>query len=591
MSGIARRHGLAAFAALLFLAARAPAAPPQQPAVPRTQARFALAQELADFDPLQAWSTPHQVLQRQVYEGLVEYLPGAGGAVAIGPLLAESWSGSADGLEWSFRLREDATFYDPFPEPLWPERRRAVLASDVVASFLALADGRRAAAGWFVLEGLIDGLDAFRAATLRPDTDSARAVAEALAGGLPGLRADGPRELRLRLVRPAPDLLLRLASPYCAVTPPEASARADRSLRDHPVGSGPYHLAEWLPRHRALFRRVPDWRAEADAHGPLPRIDELSFVAVPEGSTRTLMFENGEIDRLPPVQDSFARLIDGAQPCAELRERGVRLAITDTPELSMLVFQLDDPVVGILPGDEDGNARRRLLRRAIALAFPYERWQRVIRNGVWAQPARGFLPPSLPEAAAVPACHWRRADPAEARRLLAEAGWPHGEGLPELRFELLGGDQGTLDSAALLGAALAEIGLRVRAVPNSDAEFRAKIAAGGAQLYLWSWILDWPDAANLLEIFYGPNGHGGVNGSNFDSPDFDRAFLRFRALAPGAERDELARALGAVLAHEMPVVPIDHRRGYLLIQPWLQRVEISSFDLFPCKRFVLEERG
>ncbi|RMH05478.1 MAG: ABC transporter substrate-binding protein, partial [Planctomycetota bacterium] len=336
-----RRSGRRTAAAVLLpalLLAAAAGCPRSEAAAGAAVGRFALAQELADFDPLGAWNTVAQVLQRQVYEGLVEYRYG-GGLNEFDGLLAESWSVGGDGREWRFRLRPDAAFYDPGPEPLWPGGRRPVRAADVVASLLRLADPRLEAGGWFVLEGLVEGLDELRAAAAAGDP-AALAVFDR--GGAPdrpaGLRAVDDHTVLLRLARPAPDLLMRLASPYCVVVPAEAWRRTEPALRDHPVGSGPFFLAEWEPRQRAVFRAVPGWRRQADGFGPLPHLDEAVFTAVLEGSTRTLLFERGEIDRLPPAQDSFARLVRDGRPAPELAARGVRLVVTETPDLSMLVL-------------------------------------------------------------------------------------------------------------------------------------------------------------------------------------------------------------------------------------------------------------
>ncbi len=555
------------------------------PAPPTDRLRFALGQALGDFDPREAWSTASQVLQRQVYEGLVEYRPGS--REEFQGLLAASWEISADGLEWRFRLRSDARFHDPHPAPLWPGGTRPVTAADVVDSFLRLADPRTDGGNAFVLEGLLAGLDDFRRRCGGSAEEAEAAWEEALAGGLPGLRADGDAAVVLRLARPAPDLLARLASAYLVVTPPEAFRHPERGLTDHPVGSGPYVLAEWKPPTRARFTATPGWRGDADAFGPQPHVRELVFESVPEGATRTLLFENGEIDRLSPGQDSFGSLVVDDAPAPDLRARGVRLLVSDTPDLSMLVLNLDDPVLGVRPGDEAGNTRRLALRRAIALSFPYERWHRVIRNGVWAEPARRWLPPGLRETAGLPESAWRRADPAEARRLLAEAGWGAEQPLPELELSVVAGNQAVADLADLLAAGLAEAGLPCRVQAWSAAEYSQRAQQGQLQLHVWSWALDWPDAANLLQIFHGANAGGGVNRANLRSAELDALLDRFAALPPSAERDALAARIVGLLDAELPVVPVDHRRGYLLLQPWLQNVEVNPFDLFPCKRFVL----
>jgi ABC-type transport system substrate-binding protein len=78
------------------------------------EARFALAGELPAFDPMQSEQSTYQVLQRQVFETLTEYVPN-GESGAVQPLLAESWKISENGLTWTFELREEAFFYDPWP--------------------------------------------------------------------------------------------------------------------------------------------------------------------------------------------------------------------------------------------------------------------------------------------------------------------------------------------------------------------------------------------------------------------------------------------------------------------------------------------
>ena len=577
-------------AALVLLTAPQPVAPLAEPSQtePATEsARFALATAPQSFDPLHADVTANQVLQRQIYEGLVEYAPGGPNAPIQG-LLAESWEMSPDGLRWTFRLRSNARFHDPAEQPLWPEGQRAVVAQDVVLSWLRMADTRQGPRGYWAFEGLFAGMDAFRDACSGDQADAAWAAARER--GISGLRALDERTVELRLTRADPWFLNRLASPYFVVYPEEAVARAGAEFLNQPVGSGPYQLAEWTPGSGALLTQVPEWRGQTLPDGRAAgTIPSLRFRYVAEGSTRTLLFEQGEIDRLPPLQDAFARLVPASKLAPELAERGVSLHVVDTPDLSMLCFNMLDDVVGDIPGDTEGNRQRRMLRQAIALAFPYERWHRVIRNETWGMPATGFLPPALADAGQVEPCKYRRNDPEAARSRLAEAGFPDGRGAPQLRLELGGTDPVNMAIGEMFREAMEGIGLQVLIVPNTWPERSAKMRNGEAQIFLRAWTLDWADPVNLLQTFHGGNLAPGINRCNYLAPAFDRDLDALRRQPAELRGPLLARAV-ARLNEDLPAVPIDHRKGYLLVQPWLLGVEVHPFDPFPCKYYALGQR-
>ncbi len=543
---------------------------------------FALASKLGSFDPLKSVTTGNQVLQRQCYEGLLQYDSLSSNYELVGAL-ADTWEISEDQQTWLISLRPDATFFDPASNPIWGNGKRAVQASDVLASWLRLADAREGAAAWFVLEGLIEGLDAFRLATSRGEDEAKTAWAEALDGGIEGLRVIDSHQLAIRLTRPEPTFAYRLASPYLLVYPREALSRSGLQFSHHPVGSGAFYLKEWEPGFRAFFAPVP-----GSDHSAPPRV-HLEFLWVPEGSTRTMMFQNGELDRLSPLQDAFTSLIENGQPNSELKKQGVKLRITEMLDLTMLQFNMSDPVVGHLPGDSDGNRKRSLLRKALALAFPYEQWHQIVRSGSWAKPATRWLPPGLPESNAIQDIPWRRSDLAQAKKLLAEAGWPEGKGLPPLRLELGGTDPTSRDLGAMLSASWKRIGVQLDSVAQDYGDLVRKMNSGQAQISTRAWTLDWPDAGNLLDIFYGEFAAPGINKSRFHDSQYDQALQAFKSTENPNERIALAKKMLARLNALAPAIPIDHRQSYLLTQPWLEIPTLNPFDPLPCASFRLKE--
>jgi len=85
--------------------------------------------------------------------------------------------------------------------------------------------------------------------------------------------------------------------------------------------------------------------------------------------------------------------------------------------------------------------------------------------------------------------------------------------------------------------------------------FQDKMRQGGAQMFMWGWVADYPDAENFLFLLYGPNakaGNGGENASNYQNPEFDRLFDQMRFLDDGPEKEALIHRMVAIVQHDAP---------------------------------------
>jgi ABC-type oligopeptide transport system substrate-binding subunit len=69
-----------------------------------------------------------------------------------------------------------------------------------------------------------------------------------------------------------------------------------------------------------------------------------------------------------------------------------------------------------------------------------------------------------------------------------------------------------------------------------------------------AWGLDYPDAENVLQLFYGPNGSPGSNSSNFDDPDYNELFKKSIVMQPGPERTEIYRQLNKMIVDQVPAI-------------------------------------
>ncbi|MDA1259365.1 MAG: ABC transporter substrate-binding protein, partial [Planctomycetota bacterium] len=535
---------------------------------PETVLRFPIGAAPDSFDPRRALMALNGLIQRQVLETLTEYDPQDPSGARVLPLLAESWTTSADGLEWNFTLRADARFHDPSEEPLWPGRERAVEAADVVASWVrhtAVRGDRENT--WTVYAGVIAGLDAVQEAALAAASpEAADATWKAAArSGVSGLSALDARHLRVRLTQPDGHFLQRLASQAFAVIPRELATEEVRDPRDHAVGSAPFAVHSWDPGQSAVLRRVPGWRGQAaPGGGTAPFVDEVRFDLVRESAARSLMWQDGTLHRISLGPDGIAQFTENGVLKPEYARAGAQLSEIFVPDLTLLVFNMRDETIGARLDDPAEDARRAKLRAALAAAFPRDVWHRLLRGDALAVPARHFLPPQLAEASACADFPYLGPDLAQAAALLAEAGHAGGAGLPELVLDLTGEDAGSRSVGEAYAENLRSLGVRLRAQPNVWSTLMERAQRGEFQMTLQAWTLDWPDAAFLYALFWGGNAGTETNLSQFRDPGFDADWEELRRSSDPARRAELCRRLGAILAARVPALPIDHRRGYLL---------------------------
>jgi ABC-type oligopeptide transport system substrate-binding subunit len=137
-----------------------------------------------------------------------------------------------------------------------------------------------------------------------------------------------------------------------------------------------------------------------------------------------------------------------------------------------------------------------------------------------------------------------------------------------LRFDLGGTDLVYRQQAELLVKDLNGIGIDLEPILNNRPRFFDKLQRGDVQLFRVSWVGDYPDAQNFLQLFYGPNA-GSCNRTCYRNPDFDRLYEQAIALPDSPERTALYRQLQAIVTRDCAWLfegyPLTHR----LVQPWI----------------------
>jgi ABC-type transport system substrate-binding protein len=204
------------------------------------------------FDTTQVGDVYSHRAQALVYEELLQYKY-LERPFQVEPCLAEAMPEvSEDGLTYTFRIRKGVFFHDDvcFDPDHGTPKTRELVASDFVYSFKRIADAKNTSTGWWLLDGKILGLNAFRdrsGAAEKTDYDIE----------VEGLQAPDARTFVIRLTEPYPQLLYVLTMTYLAAVSREAVEYYKEEILNHPVGTGPYRLTEWIRNYRLVFDRNP----------------------------------------------------------------------------------------------------------------------------------------------------------------------------------------------------------------------------------------------------------------------------------------------------------------------------------------------
>lgn len=143
-----------------------------------------------------------------------------------------------------------------------------------------------------------------------------------------------------------------------------------------------------------------------------------------------------------------------------------------------------------------------------------------------------------------------RYDVAEARRLLADAGYPGGKGLPPLAVIYGGSDADTRNSADLSKAKFAAAGVQLKPVYSDWPTFLKNLETGNFQLAEAAWISDYPDAEDFYQLLYGKNVAPGPNSGSFVNKAYDEAYEASRLMPNGPERLALFKKMNQVIVDE-----------------------------------------
>ncbi|MFZ4649563.1 MAG: ABC transporter substrate-binding protein [Rubrivivax sp.] len=559
----------------------APAATPAREAAGRKVLRYAFPVAETGFDPARIVDLYSRIVTAHIFESLYTY-DHLARPVKFRPVIAEGMpEHSEDFRTWTVKIRPGIFFQD---DPAFGGKPREVTAQDFVYAYKRFADPANKSP---VVAGVLDqkylGLAALRERALKEkkpfDYDTE----------IEGIRALDRHTIQFRLEEPRPRFIENLAAhDLFGAVAREVVEKYGDAIPAHPVGTGPFRLAQWRRSSLIALERNPTYRevrydaepAADDAQGQailarmkgrrLPMIDRVEISIIEESQPRWLAFLNREIDFLNVPAEFVNQAMPNGRVAPNLTRQGIQGYRALNPDSAFTYFNMDDPVVG------GYTPARVALRRAIALAMDVEREIRVIRRSQ-AVPAQSMIVPHTTGYDAAFKSENGDYDPARAKALLDLHGYvdrngdgwrEQPDGKPLVLEVATQPDQLSRQFDELWKKNMERIGIRVKFFSGKWPEQLKAARAGKLMLWTLGSSAAGADGQSALARLYGPQA-GSQNLARFKNAEFDRIYQRMQIIPDGPEREELFRQAKLIATAYMPYKTTVHRFTNDIVHPWL----------------------
>ncbi len=452
------------------------------------------------LDPAQLQEDQDFQVAKQLYDGLTAYDPVT---MEVKPAIAGSWDASGDLRVFTFHLRPGVTFHNGDP----------CLAADFVYSWTRAVLPQT------------QGVAASRFSVIAGFTDLQTGAAQTFSG----LKAVDDLTLQVTLNGPFADFPAIVANPCFAPVPQNVvNQTGNTGFTNAATGTGPFQLNTWARDAQIVLDKYPNYYA-ADK----PHLDQLTFNIYPDANSAYTDFRNGLLQdaQIPAGLFDDARTTFGSQA----------------------IFS---PVLGIVLLGFNMNAEpwkshpqlRQALNYAVdrdAIASVVAEDSRTAASGIIPQGMPGFLPNATPY----------NHDPAKARELLSQTGYPGGAGLPPIMFGYIT----TPDNQRIaeeLRLELDEVGIPITTQGFDTVTYASLLRSGQLTFFRFSSRPDYPiDDVLLFPLFFSANA-GGSNLTNYSNPDVDSLLDSAPQEKDESKRLQLYRDAEQKILADAPMIPL-----------------------------------
>lgn len=499
---------------------------------------FGNGTDVTGVDPHGTNGMPEARIINSLLEGLVSKHPKT---LEVVPAVADRWEASDDNMTYVFHIRDNAKW----------SNGDAVTAHDFVNSWLrglmpSLANET------------ITSLFVFKNAEkyYRGEITDASQI---------GFRALDDQHLKIELENPTPYFLQLLD--YIALFPVHTGNIKKFGALDDPanpwskvgnfVGNGPFTLKDWVPGRSLVVEKNPYyWDKDA------VRLKEIHFMPIDQLLVEERMFKARHLHRTEWMPLS---------KIPAYRERNDP-EYNHYPYLStyFYVFNVTKP-----PFDDVR------VRKALAYAVDRKSLVENVTNGV--QSATGAITP--PNTLGYTSRTQITFDLDRARQLLAEAGYPNGDGFPNVELTFNSSEDHRKIAEAIQQMWKKNLNINIKLKNQEWKVFLHELKNLNHSIARMGWVGDYIDPNTFLDLFTSISGD---NRTGWKNPEYDDLLRKASTTADKHQRYELFQQAETLLLSEVPFIPLYNYTTNNLISTHLKGYEQNILDYYSYKHLYLE---
>lgn len=436
---------------------------------------------------------------------------------------AETWEVSDDGLTWTFHLRDGLKWSDGSD----------FTANDFVYSWKRVCDPDVAAPYAETVLGMVKGYD------------------EAMAGDPDALAVSAPDDKTLVVELSSPCSYFEGLAAFATLSPVKESTVEENgdawaTAPESYISNGAFKMTEWVPDSYITFEKNENyWNADA------VKLDKLTFLLIEDPNAAYSAYQSGEALMIKDVPTEEIPSLEGNDD-----------------------FYID-PLIGTYYLSLNLNLKQfqdQRVREALSLAIDRKYVAETIMQGTYT-PASNLLGEGWMDTdgsqfmdnanGGKPYIDVENYDAnlEKAKQLMADAGYPNGEGFPTITYST--NDAGYhIPLAEYLQKAWAELGITVEVDKVEWSSFTPQRRSGDFEIARNGWVGDYSDPSNMLDLFCTTNGN---NDGKYSNAEYDAAMELSRTTLDATERSQALHEAEDIIMEDAGCIPVAYYNDFYLM--------------------------
>ena len=517
------------------------------PPVGKTVFKYNESAGISSLDPAFARDQANIWADNQLYNGLVEL----DNDLYVQPSLAESWTISDSGKTYTFNIRNDVYFHNS--EVFTDSIGRKMTAHDITYSLLRVLNPKTLSPGAVWLNNIL-------AKNKNENFE---------------INSPNDTTVIIKLKSAFAPFLGRLSMPYFSTVAKEAVEFYGADFSRNPVGTGPFYLKVWKEGVKMVFLKNEKY-FEIENGEQLPHLDAVAISFIIDKQSVFLEFIKGNIDFISGIDPSYKDEL--LLPNGSLNPK-----YNDKINLLRAPYLNTEYLAFLMENNKDSILMDVRIRKAINYGFDRKKMMRYLRNNIGVAGNNGFVPVGMPGFENGETKGYFFA-PDSTLKLLKEAGYPNGKGLPQITLSTT---SAYLDICKYIQQETAKLGIEIEIDVHQPAALRQMIANSRMPFFRGSWIADYADPENYLALFYSPNhSPAGANYSHFNSPAFDKLYIQARSETNDSIRVALYRKMDKMVMEQAPIIVLYYDEALRFTAKNINGLGVNSMNLLSLKKVV-----